>query len=91
MQYWDMLHLLLSIFYVLASHLQVRILLLFLVILIHTDPDVMHAVEKSYLLPRIIPSFYVYHHFYLEDLVSWLLFILVSDTQSIPIVVQERL
>ena len=39
----------------------------------------------------IIPNTYVYHHFCLEDWVLWLLFILVSDIQSAPIVAQESL
>ena len=39
--------------------------------------------------PTIIPSTLVYHHFCLEDL--WLLFILVSDTQSTPITAHEKL
>ena len=41
--------------------------------------------------PGIIPSTSVYHRFYLEDWVLWLLFILASDTQSAPMVAQERL
>ena len=40
---------------------------------------------------EIIPSTYVYHSFCLEDWVLWLLFILVSETQSASMVVQERL
>ena len=38
-----------------------------------------------------IVSTYFYHRFCLEDWVLWLLFILAGDTQSAPIVAQERL
>ena len=39
----------------------------------------------------IIPSTCVYHRFWLEDWVLWILLVLVSEAQSVHIVAQEKL
>ena len=46
---------------------------------------------KKALSSGIIPSTCVYHRFWLEDWVLWILLVLVSETQSAHIVAQEKL
>ena len=46
---------------------------------------------KKALSSGIIPSICVYHRFWVEDWVLWILLVLVSETQSAHIVAQEKL